>query len=364
MKLGIEMEFWTVDEQGKLADGRALPEEHEQIAPEFIAPLVEVRTSPHETEDSLRRELQSVLQTALTAARSEGLHLVPLGTPLTSAAPDATCDRGRLFEDIYGGQITSAKNCAGTHVHFEKTEPVRQLNLLTALDPALALVNSSPYYLGERRQQSSRAHAYRQQSNDEFARYCGLWSYTDSVSEWNDRVETAFELFKDVAASNGVEADTVEAHFCPEDTMLNPVRLREATPTVEWRAPDTALPSETVQLAFDMGRIVEQTATKSVGVERDGNDPNHIEIPSFGDLRDLSDTAISQGLGSVAVREYLSEMGFDPSTYDPLADRLVGPDVLSTAEARQMRLLAAQLLRDDVATLVDDDDPVAAKPAV
>ncbi|MBX0297142.1 glutamate-cysteine ligase family protein [Haloarcula nitratireducens] len=364
MKLGIEMEFWTVDEQGRLTDGRALPKAHDRIEPEFIAPLVEVRTSPHETEDSLRRELQSILRTALTAARSEGLHLVPLGTPLTSAAPDAMGDRGRLFEDIYGEQITSAKNCAGTHVHFEKTEPVRQLNLLTALDPALALVNSSPYYLGERRQQSSRARAYRQQESDEFARYCGLWSYADSVSEWNDRVETAFELFKGVAASNGVGAAAVEEHFCPEDTMLNPVRLREATPTVEWRAPDTALPSETVRLAFDMGRVVEQAATKSVGVGGDGTDSNHVEIPSFGDLRDLSDAAISQGLESSAVREYLSEMGFDPSAYDPLADRLVGPDVLSTAGARRMRLLAAKLLREDVATLVDDDDSVAAKPAV
>ncbi len=345
------MEFWTVDEQGRLCDGQPLTETAAPLEPEFIEPLVEVRTAPHEQGVDLRRDLRSRLRAALGAAHDAGMHLVPLGTPLTGSAAAVTSDRGELFERIYGDHITSAKNCAGTHVHFEKVAPVRQLNLLTALDPALALVNSSPYYLGERLQQSSRAQAYRQRSGGEFAEYCDLWSYTDSVAEWDDRVAASFQGFQDVAADRGVDPSTVADYFSPEDAVLNPVRLRDTLPTVEWRAPDTGLPSQTVDLALDMAAVVERTAEESLAVGDPYPDADEIAIPTFDELREITDAAIREGLASPEVCRYLLKMGFDPGSYHPLASQLAGPETLTAEAGRRLRLDAAGTLRHDVRTM-------------
>lgn len=154
---GVELELWVVNERGRLCDGTEVIEAHPRIEPEFINPLIEVKTEPHTSERDLRRDLQSVLQTAILAAEGASKRLVPLGTPLTEADPPANCERGRVFETVYGDGVRSAKNCAGTHIHFEREDAVDQLNLLTALDPALALTSSSPYYAGERRANSARA---------------------------------------------------------------------------------------------------------------------------------------------------------------------------------------------------------------
>lgn len=355
MKLGIEVEFWVVDERGRLTDGTEIVAAHERVEPEFVDPLVEVRTTPHETEASMRRDLQTVLCSALRAAAAAGKKLVPLGTPLTAASSEATGERGRLFEHIYGDGIESAKNCAGTHVHFEKDEVDRQLNVLTALDPAIALVNSSPYYLGDRGADSSRAAAYRGECGEAFERFCGLWPYVDDVEEWEARVVDAYDAYRTLAAERGVPPDRVETHFTPENTVLNPVRLRESVPTVEWRAPDSALPSQVVRLAFDARDLVVRTGEKPLSRvgpdEPTGPGEDAIRIPAFPRLSGLSDDAIRLGLASERVRTYLRSMGFDPSSYDPISTRIRGPETLRESEARDLRLTYAERLCGDVETL-------------
>lgn len=357
MRTGIEIEFWVVDEQGRLCDGNELTDAHERVEPEFVGPLVEVKTEPHEREHALRRDLRETLVTVIRAAESVGKRLVPLGTPLTAADVPATGERGRLFERIYGDGVQSAKNCAGTHIHFEKKNVTRQLNLLTALDPALALVNSSPYYLGERKQASSRAAAYRTKCGAEFEQFCALMTYTGSVEEWQERVENRFEAFRSLAAEAGVRAERVEEHFSPEDTVLNPVRLRRSQPTVEWRAPDSALPSQVVRLATDVSRLVRQTDTKPLRTGAAGVHADHISVPEFDALYDVSREAIRWGLGSKRVHDHLERMRLDPSTYQPICEQLQGPGTLRESEARKIRLLYAERLRSDVAGLTEE--PVA-----
>lgn len=362
IKTGIELELWVVDQTGRLCDGREIADAHERIKPEFIGPLVEIQTRPHENEFGLRRDLQRTLQTAIRAADAEDKELVPLGTPLIDSDAAANCERGRLFEKIYGTGVRSAKNCAGTHVHFEKDSVIDQLNLLTALDPALALLSSSPYYAGQRGENSSRALAYRQKCGSEFRRYCDLWSYADSLEAWNDRVDQLYEEFKRLAETRGVSAETVEEFFTPEDTVLNPVRLRECQPTVEWRAPDAALPSQIVQIAIDVGELVCQTGTKSIEYGSPGVQSDRIQIPTVPELRTLSRQAIHSGLETVEVRNYLRKMGFDLSQYHPLSSQLRGPETLSESEARTLRLEQARRLRADVETLTVE--PTRSTPAV
>lgn len=351
MKIGMELELWVVDGQGQLCDGRVLADAHELIKPEFIGPLVEIQTEPHECQHALRRDLQETLQTAIRAAEATDRHLVPLGTPLTTAAPSATDERGALFERIYGEGIQSAKNCAGMHVHFEKGNVDRQLNLLTALDPALALVSSSPYYCGNRMMDSSRAYAYRTLCGEEFNQFCDLWPFTEDVPEWEARVEEAYTAFTALAADRGVDRSRVEAQFLPENTVLNPVRLRNSLPTVEWRAPDTALPTQLVRLAFDVRDIIERMETATHGLGAHDGSTDCVALPEFCKLRELSQEAIRWGLHSERVYEYLEGMGLNTSMYSPISQQLGGPGILQEKEAQKIRLEYAKRLQEDVTQL-------------
>lgn len=47
--------------------------------------------------------------------------------------------------------------------------------------------------------------------------------------------------------------------FNPEDVVVTPVRFWRETPTVEWRSPDTALPSQVVQLPSDVAPLTYRT---------------------------------------------------------------------------------------------------------
>lgn len=351
MKTGIELELWIVDEEGRLSDCPSLADAHDRIEPEFVAPLVEVKTAPHDSADALGRDLQRTLRTAIHEAERHDRHLVPLGTPLTATSEPARTERGELFEEIYGEGVTSAKNCAGTHIHFEKGNVTRQLNLLTALDPALALLSTSPYYLGERTVNCSRALAYRTECGDPFRRYCDLWSYVGSVDEWRTRVDDGFEAFTSLAADRGVPADRITEQFLPENTVLNPVRLRRSQPTVEWRAPDSALPSQVLQLAADVGELVAEAETKPLVTGSPGIAFDRVHVPEFSTLEELSEEAIRWGLNSERVRNYLASMGFDVSAYRPAADQIRGPGTIHESEARKIRLEYARRLHVDVETL-------------
>lgn len=356
MKLGIEMEFWTIDDDGRLCDGRTLVEASDRFYPEFIESLVEIQTTPQADEATMRRELQRTLRSALRTARESNQQLVPLGTPLTTASLPATTARGELFEQIYGDGVQSAKNCAGTHVHFDGGNVCRQLNLLTAL----SLVASSPYYCGERRQNCSRAAAYRGACSEPFERFCGLWPYVDDVESWTARVEDAYGTFIELAAERGVSRWQVEDAFASEDTVLNPVHLRPKHGTVEWRAPDTALPSQVLDLAFDVRDLLVQTAEKPLEMVADleacGVEEDVIRVPEFSVLSALSDEAIEEGLDATRVRSYLDRMGFDTRSYRPLSGGLSGPETLSRPAARRIRLLYAEAFRTDVETLAGPAD--------
>lgn len=345
---GLELELWVVNGDGQLCDGTKIADAHPRIEPEFIDPLIEVKTAAHTNKSDLWRDLQSTLQAAIRAGEAAGKRLVPLGTPLTASDAAANCERGRAFEDVYGGGVQSAKNCAGTHIHYQQDEVLEQINLLTALDPALALVSSSPYYAGARGVSSARSLAYRTGPGDKFRCFTDLWDYAETLAGWRERVDETYDRFKRLAADRGVSNRTVEALFDAENTVLNPVRLRECQPTVEWRAPDAALPSQIVRLAADVGSLMSHTRTAAVEHGSPEVGPDRIRVPEFERLRDLSRRAIQSGLNSPDVRSYLRGMGFSPAAYEPLSPRLEGPRRLSESQARTRRLQQADRLRADV----------------
>jgi hypothetical protein len=149
---GIELGLWVTDLEGTLADGRAITRIHPRIEDEFGPYLLEIKTRPHDSERALRADPDGLFRTAIETARAHDRRLVPLGTPLADGRMAATGPGGQFFEAIYGAGILPGKNCAGAHIHFEQANVRRQLDVLTALDPALALVSASPYYRRRRSQ--------------------------------------------------------------------------------------------------------------------------------------------------------------------------------------------------------------------
>lgn len=349
MKIGVEAEYWVVDESGELAtETDELFDASEYVVPEFVTPLIEIQTPPVSSPEELRLELGSILRTVTDAAEDRGQSLVPLGTPLTRESFDITSERGRLLESMYGDDMEYAMNCAGTHAHFDKGNVVRQMNLLTALDPALALVCSSPYINGNRLACSSRAAVYRYESHETFARYRDLWEYVENEAQWEERIDEGYHVLQLLARERGIDTETFGRYFHRENTVLTPVRLRHQSPTVEWRAPDTALPSQILRLVSEVSSLLQQTEYKEVVIGEPGVRTNEIGIPPFSELREISEEAIKEGVGSLRVQDYLTTMGFDVTRYHPISDRIENGWTLPQDEARRIRLEYAELLKEDV----------------
>lgn len=357
MKRSIEVEYWVVDQDGALTTPGPLTEVSEFVEEEFVEPLFELKTPPCETHADLRRTFVDQLDTVVSRADALDKLLVPLGTPLNCGPIDQLPgERARIQRRVVGRNFDYAKHCAGTHFHFEKRNVTGQLNALTALDPALALLNSSPYYRGHRIADSARTYLYRQKCYEHLPNHGQLWDYVDSVSEWERRLDRRFEEFKAAAIAAGVDEDDVDGHFTACTAVWSPVRLREEMPTVEWRSPASALPSEILRLNRDVGRVVDRlddTPPRIDGTRgRVTNDS--ITLPEFETVSELSRTAVNEGLRSPDVVAYLDRMGFDVDEYDPTARTIGHRDYVSPSDARKIRLRYGKLLRRDVNDLTRD----------
>lgn len=353
MKTSLEVEYWVIDEDGTLASPGTLADRSEYVEREFVEPLLEIKTTPCATHRELREELGGRLRETIDAARARGKQLVPLATPLEADPIEyLPSERTEIQRRVLGEAFEHSKRCAGTHVHFDREAPADQLNTLTALDPAFALLTSSPYCRGERVAACARPRSYRGRCYGGDPEFGQLWEYVGSEAEWTARTEECFARFKRLAIERGVPAERVEERFRPEDATWTPVRLREAFPTVEWRSPDAALPSEILRMAADVKTAVERATETDVSIGGEGQiTDDAVELPSFETLRGYVDEAMRNGTAAPAVADYLERMGLDPSDYRPIGPRIDGQDALTRREARELRLEYADRLEADVETL-------------
>ncbi|WP_306055062.1 glutamate-cysteine ligase family protein [Natronococcus wangiae] len=354
MNTSLEVEYWVIDDDGDLVPPETLLDVSTQVDPEFVEPMLEIKTTPCSSTAELREEFRGRIRTVVDAAHEQDKRLVPLATPL-HASPAEIPYRDKRGTDlqrrIVGPTFDDARVCAGTHVHFEQSNVVDQLNALTALDPAFALVNSSSHYRGERLLECARPYLYRRSCYEPCPEQGQLRPYVDSVAEWEDRLEDAYETFRERALERGVDPDAFDDEFDPYDAVWNPVRLRTAMPTVEWRSPDAALPSQVLRLAEAVRSIVTHADARGTviddGESSAGDTGDEMPLPAFETVEEVTDTVIRDGLGDASVRRYLQELGFSPSTYDPLAARL--PDSrLTKRRAKKLRLEAARRLEADL----------------
>ncbi|ELY46706.1 hypothetical protein C495_06348 [Natronorubrum sulfidifaciens JCM 14089] len=343
------MEYWVIDDDGDLVAPGPLLDISPQFDPEFVEPMLEIKTTPCSSMAELRAEFLDRIGTAVDAARDQGKRLVPLATPLHASPaeiPYREKESTDLQRRIVGRSFDDARVCAGTHIHFEQSNVVDQLNTLTALDPAFSLVTSSAHYRGERILECARPFLYRRSCYEHCPEQGQLWPYVDSVAEWERRLEDAYEGFRERAITHGVDPQTVDDAFEPYDAVWTPVRLRKAMPTVEWRSPDATLPTEILRLTETVRSIVTHADARgtTVGAE---SATGAVTLPTFDTVESVTDAAIHDGLESPAVTSYLEDLGFTPSAYDPLATRL--PDShLSKRQAKALRLEAARRLEADL----------------
>jgi gamma-glutamyl:cysteine ligase YbdK (ATP-grasp superfamily) len=265
---------------------------------------------------------------------------------------DLPSDRTRIQDRILGDDFEYVRHCAGTHVHVEQSpgDEVDQLNTLVALDPALALVNSSPYFRGRRLAAGARSKLYRWLAYDDLPHQGRLWRYLDEREQWSRRLERRYEEFERAAGEAGVDRRAVAANFDPESAVWTPVQLRDRFGTVEWRSPDTALPSQVVGLADSVATVATNAVDTPVRI---GGDPGRVTdeeivLPTFETVIEHVNAAIRDGLDSAAVRSYLDRMGFDVGAYEPLAHEIDDEGTLTPEEARRYRLEQADRLERDV----------------
>lgn len=346
----IEVEYWVIDERGRLTAPGDLVKATPGAEREFVEPLLEIKTTPCESTAAVREELVGRIQSVLERAEELGKRLVPLATPLHHGdIADLPSERTRVQDQIVGEDFEYVRHCAGTHIHFEQQpgREVAQFNTLVALDPALALVNSAPHYRGERVAAGARSELYRRLAYEGLPHQGRLWPYVDSKSEWTRRLERRYEEFETAALAAGVERRTVRAHFDPESAVWTPVQFRETFGTVEWRSPDTALPSQITRLAGDVAGVLDRTADSEVCINCDP-DEETVVLPSFDTVLEHVDRAIETGLASEAVQSYLDSMGFAVDAYEPLSAELQDTEPVTSEHARELRLEYAERLEEDV----------------
>lgn len=356
MLRSIEVEYWVINEDGELSQPGSLVEATEGAEREFVKPLIEVKTTPCETTKELRDELYARTRRVLEEADEVGKMLVPLATPINCGeVREIPCERTRIQNVVVGESFRYVRYCAGTHVHVEQNpgHVADQLNAFIALDPALALVSSSPYFDGERLAASARSELYRWMAYDGVPHQGRLWPYVDDTDEWQRRLERRYEEFTRAAAEEGIDRRTVEANFDPESSVWTPVQIRDEFGTVEWRSPDTALPSQAVRLADRLSKVSERVVESDLRIEGEKGrvTDEEVVLPEFDAVLGYLKDAVREGLASGSVRSYLRRMGFDVDRYGPVTEEIGEHGAVTRDEARRLRLEYADCLERDVRQL-------------
>jgi len=359
IRRSIEVEYWVIDDEGRLVEPGALFEASPGAEEEFVEPLIEIKTTPCESTAALREELYERVGAVLRRADELDRGLVPLATPVnTDEICERESERTRIQNAVVGEDFEYVRHCAGTHIHVEQQpgRAIDQLNAFIALDPALALVNSSPYFQGRHLAAGARSKLYRWMAYDDVPHQGRLWAYADDADEWTRRLERRYEEFLTAATDAGVDRRAIASSFDPESAVWTPVQLREEFGTVEWRSPDAALPSQVVRLADDLAGVVERMGDAEVRIEGDSGrvGEDALVLPEFDAVIEYVNAAIRDGLAEPKLQAYLDRMGFDLDAYEPVSREIDDGRTVSPEAARRIRLEQAERLERDVL----QDEPI------
>src|SRR5918997_5538892 len=389
-RMGLEQEFFLVDEDGVLSNRAdefltrcgeaavAAGRDPESYAPECARSMVEINTPPVCTLDELSREYLASLELALNAGRDLGLRLYPLATYPLVMKPSLRDETHYQIQARAVGRerFVNAGRCAGVHLHLEvargtidaragvsydSTEAAREellnlYNLATAFDAALiALTRSCPFYEGINDGMAARTALYR--GDPELAPHGlyallqivgGLLPYASSAEELVEQQFARYHAWLETLDRVGIERRLFFelGGGLLQASSWNPVRLN-AHGTVELRGIDSNYPETILAIGSLVSRAADRVRRESLSIlpredlrvfEVTGGT---LSVSSFGYLDgDLFRAAVTGGTESPAVNSYLdSVLRFSGAESDFGAFQ-VG-ERYRTTEARILRDLAS-----------------------
>jgi len=310
-RISVAVDYWVIDEAGELADPdrvTALPGATAGTTPHSIA----VETPPTESCGELREHLEGRLQTTVAVARSEECRLLPLGL-----RPDLLAETSTESSETDQPPPTAT---AGTRITFDVDPQAATdvYNILLALDPAFALLNTTQWTKAGHQYACGRAAA----RNHQVAPYL-----TDGDIE-------------------SVVNDPANRDTDAESDHHQPVRLLEPG-RIEWRALDATTPTLLVDLIADVVSILRQASACQLTIESFGNgfDVGCLSLPSTDWRAIYAEQAARNGVESVILRAYLDRLGIETGWYLAAAPAAISHDS-SAALAGLFRTRAALLEAD------------------
>ncbi|CAA9581233.1 hypothetical protein AVDCRST_MAG81-3657 [uncultured Synechococcales cyanobacterium] len=356
-RIGLEQEFFLVDEAGVLSDRADEVLQRCQLiaetegynpacfAPEWVKGIVEINTPPAHTIKELADAYLSHLAIALEAGKVLGLKLYPLSSyplPVMPAMRDQLWYQVQVRTVGYE-RFLHAGRCTGTHLHLDlpqgtidrrvgvsytasreaRSELLNIYNLATALDAALiALSRACPFYEGKATGLAARTVFYR--GGDRFGwdgvytklqPVGGLQPYAEDIETLVEQQFSRYYAWLEAMDQAGVERHLFQA---PGGGLLkaawNPVRLNKIG-TVELRQTDSNYPEVILAIATlvynaaDRVRQENLTVTPVAGVQRFELDGNRLLVPEFHYLSgDLLSAAASEGISNAQVSGYVDSI--------------------------------------------------------
>ncbi|NEQ22830.1 MAG: glutamate--cysteine ligase, partial [Microcoleus sp. SIO2G3] len=356
-RIGLEQEFFLVDEEGLPSDRADEYLQHcqevakaEGIAPgyfvgEWVKGMVEINTPPAYIPSELAREYIKNLAVAVQAARDMSLRLYPLSSyplHLTPVIRDKLNYHLQVRTVGYDRFLNAGK-CTGTHLHLEvapgvidsrvgvsynstvaaREELLNIYNLATALDSTLiALARACPYYEGQAT--GLAYHIVRYRGSDTFGwdgvytdlqSVGGLMPYADCAERL---VELQFERY--YAWLEAMDQAGVERHLFQEsggnllDSSWNPVRLNDLG-TVELRNIDSNYPEVILAIITLVYNAADRVRREGITVRPKSGactfelNGDRLSVPDFEYLNgELLYAAVSEGIMSSKVTTYLDSV--------------------------------------------------------
>jgi gamma-glutamyl:cysteine ligase YbdK (ATP-grasp superfamily) len=356
-RIGLEQEFFLVDEAGEPSDRAdeflarcweaAAAEGHapENFVGECSRGMVEVNTPPAGTLDELSRAYLAVVDFALRVGRGMGIRLYPLAAYPLPMTPPLRADPSYELQALTLGRerFLHAGRCVGTHLHLEvpegtvdrsavissgvpavaREELLNLYNLGVALDPAIiVLTRSTPFYEGRAPGLAVRTVRYRGSAAYGWEGLYtglplvgGLKPYAESAEELIEQQLAGYDAWLRAIARAGFEehhyagtgGDILKAHW-------GPVRI-SGFGTVELRGIDGNYPEVILAVAALIQAAAHRIRSEALTVEPSAETRTFevagdtLLVPDFEYVsRSLYYAAVTAGVEDPAIAAYLDSI--------------------------------------------------------
>ncbi|MFC1753542.1 glutamate-cysteine ligase family protein [Thermoproteota archaeon] len=323
IKIGLELEFQILDQDGNVCNAAPTilsdPANNGNIVPEGSNSMIEVIAPPSDNLEEMASNFQTEVVNLVNIAEKYGFRLLPSSTIGKDAKPEET---GLLRYASKKSVLGSARknieyHICGTHVHTDKLPDellATQYKVKTAMDPAFALMASTPFHAGKNSLEDHRVHIYRNVVFDDFPLQGQLLPHVNNFDEVLERQQATYDHWISLVQKKGFSGDG----FNVLNTCWGPVRCTENT--IEARGADANLLSRVIALGAlykGVNEFIQQYTPNTVIAENlpaqelfTFIDGKTLRLPSFQQLKAFEKAGINKGIRDPQLNSYLSNVLF------------------------------------------------------